>query len=244
MEYVIILLVIVAVLFLIIKSGEAKLKSIDPSTLSMEQLRMHQGMCRKKLRAVHNAIAQAPIEVGKPNSYYDQLCEKAEKYEAQCKPIEEEIKRRLIEEEKCSKLESHEKGSNSATQGQADTLRAEARKGFEDGWAIAKKRGNGERECIQIALTVALYSQVTKFTQVSEDVTEQLTIELMPFNQLDRDAAKQAITEYIVWREFPEFANVDVVKNAVKSFGKEAFNEVFGNNSEIGKAQPWSTLLE
>ena len=42
-----------------------------------------------------------------------------------------------------------------------------------------------------------------------------------PFNVLDPAVGKAAVTEYLVWKYFPEEADVALINDAVRSFVKE-----------------------
>lgn len=131
----------------------------------------------------------------------------------------------------------------------ATKLREAARKAYDEGWEMAQSKWKGdEKKCHQHALTTVLLRRIQAqpgAPEISTEFINTLNLETIPFNALAPDAGKDAICEYIVWREHPDLANVSIVQNAINILREEGFVEDLLKRGEKKSLKwlQWSKLL-
>ena len=107
----------------------------------------------------------------------------------------------------------------SAAAGSAKGLRSAARAAYETGWDKATADGKALGKCHETALINVLYERwrVEPSAPRADQTTFQaFMLESLPFNVLPIHQGRAAMVEYVVWREFPEDADAEVVGPAVR----------------------------
>jgi hypothetical protein len=81
--------------------------------------------------------------------------------------------------------------------------------------------------------------------EISEELINTLNFETIPFNSLQPEEGKDAICEYIVWREYPSLANVSLIQNAIDLLKERGFIDdvLKDTNKESLDWLPWAKLL-
>lgn len=135
------------------------------------------------------------------------------------------------------------------TQLNATTLRNSARNAYDEGWKMAKQKWNDdERKCHQHALTTVLLRRLQAESgapAISEELMNALNFETIPFNALQPEQGKDAICEYIVWRENPSLANIGIILHAVNTLKKQGFVDKVLKDTDKKSLDfiPWAKLL-
>ena len=132
----------------------------------------------------------------------------------------------------------------------AANLRQSARTSYEEGWKLAENKwANDQHMKHQVALTAVLLRRLQAEPggpEVSEELMDMLSFEAIPFNNLQPEQGKSAICEYIVWRENPNLANIEIIQNAVdvlKEPGGFVDQVLKGKKESLPKWVPWAPLL-
>ena len=135
------------------------------------------------------------------------------------------------------------------TQLAATNLRNTARKAYDEGWKMGKENwGNDERKCHRHAVTTVLLRRLQAEADappVSEELISTLNIEAIPFSDLEPDIGKDAIAEYIVWREHPDLANAEIIRSVMNTLKESGSIEELLKKTELKSLEwlPWSKLL-
>ena len=132
---------------------------------------------------------------------------------------------------------------------QANRLRQEALKSYREGWEMAAGKWESEplkrhRHALANVLLRRLQQEQSAL-QIDEQIIETLNFEAMPFGNIDFENGKDAIAEYMVWREYPDLANREPILRAIENLKSKGFiSEVLGDGGaeSIGWV-PWSKLL-
>ncbi|TCK16976.1 hypothetical protein DFR30_0196 [Thiogranum longum] len=162
--------------------------------------------------------------------------------------IEAELRKRGVLDDEGSKARPRSAETH-PNQLKAAKLREAARKAYDEGWKMGQSKWTGdEKKCHQHALTTVLLRRIQAESgapEISTELINTLNIETIPFNALTPDAGKDAICEYVVWREYPDLANVNVVQNAVNVIREKGFVEdlLDGGKKKSLKWLQWSKLL-
>ena len=103
--------------------------------------------------------------------------------------------------------------------GSAEGLRSAARAAYETGWGKATAGGKALGKCHETALVNVLYERwrIEPSAPPADETTFQAFMqESLPFNVLPIHQGRSAMVEYMVWREFPEDADAEVIGPAVR----------------------------
>ncbi len=101
----------------------------------------------------------------------------------------------------------------------AEGLRSAARAAYESGWDKATADGKALGKCHETALINVLYERwrvEPSAPRPDQSTFQAFMLESLPFNVLPIHQGRSAMVEYMVWREFPEDADADVVGPAVR----------------------------
>jgi len=132
-------------------------------------------------------------------------------------------------------------------------LRAQNEKTYDAIWKLATAKGRWtDRECIELAnigTLKALNEVETAFKLSSDELNEISQWESSPFNRLPHNLAKTALIEYIVWRQYPDKADIKALMIAINdllttlqtSDGKELLDR-FRNSPDFAWL-PWRKLI-
>jgi len=130
----------------------------------------------------------------------------------------------------------------------ANQLRSSARAAYREGWKKAEAQGKGERICHECGLTETLIQRLQSEPDcppLDEGVVGALMFEQMPFNIMGYEEGKDAMAEYMVWREFPMLANEGVIQSAIESIRKDGLDEILAGVSEESLSWvAWSKFLK
>ena len=130
----------------------------------------------------------------------------------------------------------------------ATKLRDAARMAFDEGWRMGEDQwGEDERKRHQHALTTVLLMRLQAEPEsppISEELINTLNFEAIPFINMEPGVGKDTIAEYVVWREHPKLANIDVIQSAVDAIKENGFVEhVLQDKKESLEWLPWAKLL-
>jgi hypothetical protein len=162
----------------------------------------------------------------------------------------EEMKRVTDEIEKRQTLASVAAAAVTAPQLNlsADTLRDEARRAYDHGWATAKEQGKDDDKAHETALVSVLLNRLRQDMpdlQITQAMIETLMLEMIPFNVVAPENGKRAIIEYVAWREHPMSADerliASTVGDAITSIRARS-DESFINNMR-NTPYPWAKLI-
>lgn len=133
------------------------------------------------------------------------------------------------------------------TQVLAMRLRNAVRDSYDASWKAAEKEWPDDKRRHQHALTLVLLGHLQKelgVSSVSGEIIDMISFETIPFNLLDREAGKNAVVEYLVWKTYPDLANVAIVRDAISNARKNGLDDVLKNiNDEKLGWLRWSELL-
>ncbi len=129
------------------------------------------------------------------------------------------------------------------TQNEVDQFRKELEEAYDNGLETGRNHGKDQRICNELALTSTLYCQVRKNNNVSNEITQQLMIEHMPFNELKSEDAKRAIVEYEIWKIYPSYSDINIVKDVIQNFVAKGHMDVFENGNSA-KYLAWYKLIK
>lgn len=135
------------------------------------------------------------------------------------------------------------------TQFSPEDLRVIADKGYAEGWSKAKARGKTDKQAHETALISTLLGRLQQepgAPPISEQMVAALGMEVLPFNVISQEESSKAIIEYVVWREYPQQAEVEVVKRAINS-GLNTMRETGGPDVVDGLLKgpfPWISLCD
>lgn len=99
------------------------------------------------------------------------------------------------------------------------TLRELANAQYDKSMAYAKTKGWSEDACIE-GTNIATLSWLTDAIGASKNIPNEelaniLKWEALPFSKLPHDIAKPALIEYVVWRQYPDKADMKLVMAAM-----------------------------
>jgi hypothetical protein len=123
---------------------------------------------------------------------------------------------------------------------------------YDEVWKPAKAEGLSDRLCCEAAnrKTISFfYEAEAAFSIPSDKIAEIAKWESCPFNILPQQLGKIALTEYIVWRQYPDKADMKVVIATIDNFvsylkkdGDDELLNEFRNNPFFSWI-PWRKLL-
>ena len=101
-------------------------------------------------------------------------------------------------------------------------LRKLAEDEYDKTWKSAKQIGLTDDRCIEavnINTLATLYEAEAAFFKIPYDtIAEFSKWESCPFNKLPHNIAKTVLIEYIVWRQYPDKADLKAIMQAIESF--------------------------
>ncbi len=118
----------------------------------------------------------------------------------------------------------------------------------------AKAKGWSEGQCIEaanIGTLTRLYQAEAAFKIPVDKIAEVSQWESFPFSRLPHDIAKSTFIEYVVWRQYPDKADMKLVMAAMENLVSH-LNETGGENDELLKGfrgapffawLPWRKLI-
>ena len=126
-------------------------------------------------------------------------------------------------------------------------LRKSANESYEYGWDEAEGEEETGRHihALEVVLRIRLESAVNS-PIITVDVISSLRMETLPFMFLTPDIGRRAICEYVVWREFPDQADVTLIDSAMTSLKKENAIEKMELGMEemqVLEEMPWFNSL-
>lgn len=124
--------------------------------------------------------------------------------------VEEELERR-----NSATKQGIEAAIQNATTGMADDIRLAAKRAYERGWQKAEAQGKDKRKCSETALVSALLDRMD--AAPTQEAVEAAMLEILPFNVLPSEAGRDALVEYIVWRDYPQLADAEKVRTGIHS---------------------------
>jgi len=123
---------------------------------------------------------------------------------------------------------------------------------YDEVWNNAKAKGLSDETCCHgtnIRTISFFYEAESAFSIPSDKIAEIAKWESCPFNILPQQAGKIALTEYIVWRQYPDKADMKVVHSAMDNFvshlKKNNSDEILDGfrNDPFFSWIPWRKLL-
>jgi len=102
----------------------------------------------------------------------------------------------------------------------ASKLRSAAREAYDEGHRMAARENKTEKQQHETALVNVLLRKLQagpSALPVSELMIQALMMEILPFNVINMEEGRNAMIEYIVWRECKNEANEDLLKAALKA---------------------------
>jgi hypothetical protein len=132
--------------------------------------------------------------------------------------------------------------------GSAEELRSAARAAYETGWGKATTGGKALGKCHETALINVLYERwrIEPSAPPADETTFQaFMLESLPFNVLPIHQGRSAMVEYMVWREFPEDADAEVVGPAVKQAVQRLQSDTSSDVAARLKStpMPWTSFI-
>ena len=122
---------------------------------------------------------------------------------------------------------------------QSAFLRYSSRKAYDASWkATAEKWKGNESARHQDALLKVLYQHMP------ENHTVPPIVEIIPFATLSPADGKQAIVEYVVWRQYPSHADMQVILAALQKLKERATLEELFEGGDLSRIEqvPWARL--
>ena len=132
--------------------------------------------------------------------------------------------------------------------GTAEGLRSAARAAYETGWDKATADGKALGKCHETALINVLYERwrVEPTAPHADQATFQaFMLESLPFNVLPIHQGRTAMVEYMVWREFPENADAEVIGPAVRQAVRRLQSDTTSDVAARLKStpMPWTEFI-
>ncbi len=132
--------------------------------------------------------------------------------------------------------------------GSAEGLRSAARAAYETGWDKATADGKALGKCHETALINVLYERwrvEPSAPRADQSTFQAFMLESLPFNVLPIHQGRTAMVEYMVWREFPEDADAEVVGPAVRQAVCRLQSDTTSDVAARLKAtpMPWTTFI-
>lgn len=131
-------------------------------------------------------------------------------------------------------------------------LRKLVEEAYDEVWKNAKAKGLSDETCCQgtnIRTISFFYEAEAAFSIPSDKIAEIAKWESCPFNILPQQLGKIALTEYIVWRQYPDKADMKVVTSTMDNFvshlkkgGDDELLNGFRNDPFFSWI-PWKKLL-
>ncbi|MEP6784894.1 MAG: hypothetical protein ABI898_04040 [Sphingomonadales bacterium] len=90
--------------------------------------------------------------------------------------------------------------------------------GYDERYQQVKSLNRTDDVAHQTALLAAAQLVLANLDHKNPEHTKALQMETAPFANVDHALGKSALAEYLVWKFFPNLANVEVVQEAVSSF--------------------------
>ena len=132
--------------------------------------------------------------------------------------------------------------------GSAEGLRSAARAAYESGWDKATAGGKALGKCHETALVNVLYERwrIEPSAPPADQTTFQaFMLESLPFNVLPIHQGRTAMVEYVVWREFPEDADAEVVGPSVRQAVRRLQSDTSSDVAARLKStpMPWTEFI-
>lgn len=102
-------------------------------------------------------------------------------------------------------------------------------------WKSAKAKGWNDEQCIEaanIGALTRLYQAEAAFKIPVDKIAELSRWESAPFNRLPLNIAKSTFIEYVVWRQYPDKADMKLVMSAMNNLVSH-LKETGGENDEL-----------
>jgi hypothetical protein len=127
-------------------------------------------------------------------------------------------------------------------------LRSIAETAYEEGWHKAESVGKEAERCHETALVNVLYERMQSepgSPAASEVMFQAFMLESMPFSVMPVRRGREAMVEYMVWREFPEAADATLIELVIKE-AVERMQAERGDNVVVrleATPLPWMQFL-
>jgi hypothetical protein len=127
-------------------------------------------------------------------------------------------------------------------------LRSIAEAAYEEGWHKAESIGKEAGRCHETALVNVLYERWQNepgAPAAGKAIFQAFMLESLPFNALPVRRGRDAMVEYMVWREFPEAADAALIEPVVKE-AVERMQAKRGDNVVVrlkATPLPWMQFL-
>jgi len=177
-----------------------------------------------------------------------------ERRRAYMKQIEGELARRGISNVSAyqTELASEELRNEMRRKLPAVWLRALADRAYAEVWKAGKVRGDSDKVCHESAILNVFIKRYEEDAGAAtfplDEMIRATRWEAMPFILLPRSTAKEAVAEYLVWREYPDKAKMEVLHGAIDNLlshlKQNNDQETLDNlSSKIFAYIPWTRLL-
>ena len=112
----------------------------------------------------------------------------------------------------------------------ANDCRNAAFEGYKQGFEFANSAGKSLDFCHQVGILEAARCVLVnaKENRENDKITRALQMETAPFNKIEADLSRRAFTEYLVWKFFPEQANVSPIQEVMRQF----VNNIYDKNPD------------
>lgn len=115
-----------------------------------------------------------------------------------------------------------------------DELRVAALEAYDRGSAVAKEAGKEAGFCHQVGVLEAVSAILGGGVQDDDRFTMMLQMETVPFNQLPPEVGRIAVAEYLVWKLFPQSADVEVLRGPLANFRAKVFADAEAEEDQDG----------
>ena len=112
--------------------------------------------------------------------------------------------------------------------------RGAALEGYYRGFESAKSGDKNDYFCHQVGILEAARSVLVpnKENRDNDQITRALQMETVPFNKPDAELAQRAFVEYLVWRFFPDQADVTPIQEVMRQFVGEIYETDVGDSDD------------
>jgi hypothetical protein len=115
----------------------------------------------------------------------------------------------------------------------ANECRNAALDGYRKGFDFAKSDGKSLDFCHEVGiLEAARFVLDPNESRHIDKITKALQMETVPFNKIEPDLGKRAFIEYLVWKFFPDLANLEPVQEVMRQFVDNIYNICPDHKSE------------
>jgi hypothetical protein len=102
--------------------------------------------------------------------------------------------------------------------------------GYDEGFGKAKAAGKTVEFSHQVGVLEAAQRVLANHSRQNNEVTRGLQLETVPFNKAEAALGRLAIAEYLVWKFFPDLADLNPLTKVIRVFVNEIYSEHSGSD--------------